>query len=151
VGAVSSNLSQQVRTPPPRATQLSFNRDQGTMNQREQDRISMWDLQHARRLIAIVWRAFSLAVFLAGIGFAGYAGVQWLQTAHWQPLTVNGVVTSWPTTRDWVAHPRAWLGLHRVIMWVRSVPVFVIVTLLGGALLVLSPPLTRSPTWQDAW
>jgi hypothetical protein len=119
------------------------------MNLRKQDRFSTWDLQHARRLIAILFGGFSLAVFLAGIGLAAYAGVQWLQTAHWQPLTVNSALTNWPTTRDWVAHPRAWLGLHRVMMWVRSVPMFVIVTLLGGALLVLSPPMTRSSMRED--
>jgi hypothetical protein len=111
----------------------------------------MWDLHRARRLLSILLATFSLAVFLTGIGLAAYAGVQWLQTAHWQPLTINGLLTSWPMTRDWVAHPRAWLGLHRVIMWVGSVPAFVIVTLLGGVLLALSPPLRRSRTWQDAW
>lgn len=101
--------------------------------------------------MATALSAFSLAVFLTGVAFVVYAGLQWLQTARWQPLTVNGALTSWPTTRDWVAHPRAWLGLHRLIMWVRSVPVFVIITLLGAALLVVSPPLTRSPTRHDAW
>ena len=111
----------------------------------------MRDPQHSRRLIATLVGALSLAVFLTGIGLAGYAGVQWLQTAHWQPLTVNGVLTGWPTTRDWVAHPRAWLGLRRVIMWVRNVPMFVIVTLLGVVLLVVSPPLTRPTTRQDSW
>ncbi len=95
--------------------------------------------------------AVGLAVFLTGIGLAAYAGVQWLQTARWEPLTINALLTSWPATRDWTAHPRAWLGLHRVVMWIRWVPVFVIVTLLGGVLLVLSPSVTRSPTWQDAW
>ncbi len=100
---------------------------------------------------AVLWRAFGLGVFLSGVGLAAYAGVQWLQTAHWQPLTVNGLLTGWAATRDWVAHPRAWLGLHRVVMWLRSVPVFVIVTLLGGALLALSSPSTRSPTWRDSW
>jgi len=121
------------------------------MNRRDQSRISKWDPQPARWLIAILLGAFSLAVFVAGLGLAGYAGMQWLQTAHWQPLTVNGLLTSWPTTRDWVAHPHAWLGLHRIIMWVRSVPVFIIVMLLGGVLVVVSPPLTRPTTRQDSW
>jgi hypothetical protein len=103
--------------------------------------------QQARRLIATLSISFSLAVFLMGIGLAGYAGLQWLQTAHWQPVTVSGALASWPTTHDWVAHPRAWLGLHRVIMWVQSVPLFVIVTLLGGVLLALCRPVRRSPTW----
>jgi hypothetical protein len=106
---------------------------------------------YARHASAVLWRALSLGVFLSGVGLAAYAGVQWLQTAHWQPLTVNGVLTAWPATREWVARPRTWLGLHRVITVLRSVPVFVLVMLLGGALLVLSSPFTRPPTWQDRW
>jgi hypothetical protein len=121
------------------------------MSQRKHGRFYVRYPERSRRLIPTLVGALSLAVLLTGIGLAGYAGVRWLQTAHWQPLTVNGLLTGWPATRDWVAHPRAWLGLHRVIMWVRSVPVFVIVMLLGGALVVLSPPLTQSSTWQDSW
>jgi hypothetical protein len=108
----------------------------------------MTSLQHARRWSAILFRAFSLAVFLAGIGFAGHAGVQWLQTAHWQPLTINGTLASWPTTREWIAHPHSWLGLHRVVEWVLRVPLFLIVTLLGAALLIISAP---SSTGQEFW
>jgi hypothetical protein len=121
------------------------------MNERKRSRFSMWDPHDARRSLAILMGAVSVALIVAGLSLAAYAGVQWLQTARWQPLTVSGVLTSWPATREWVAHPRGWLGLHRVVMWVRSVPLFVIVTLLGAFLLVLSPPVTRSPTWQDAW
>jgi len=124
------------------------------MNRRSQGRFSTWDRQYVRRLFAIAFRAFSLFVFLTGIGFAAYAGVQWLQTAHWQPLTVNGALNSSPTSRDWVAHPRAWIGLHRVIMWVRNVPVYLIVTLVGAALLVVSYPpagVPRSSRWDDTW
>jgi hypothetical protein len=109
------------------------------------------DQRWKTRAGAVLWRAFSLAVFLSGMGLAAYAGVQWLQTAHWQPLTLNGVLTGWPATRDWVAHPRAWLGLHRVVTWLQRVPVFVIVMVLGGVLLAVSPPFARSPTWQDRW
>ena len=134
-----------------KAARRDCNGDKGTMNQRKQGRFSVWDPERSRRLIATLVGAFSLAVLLTGIGLAGYAGVRWLQTAHWQPLTVNGLLTAWPTTHDWVAHPRAWVGLHRVIMWVRNVPVFVIVTLLGGVLVAVSPPLTRPTTWQDSW
>ena len=109
----------------------------------------MQELRRSRRLIATLFGVFSVAVFLTGIGLAVYACVQWLQTAHWQPLTVNDLLTRW--AREWVVHPRTWLGLHRIIMWVRSVPVFVVVTLLGGVLIVLAPPLRPSPTWQNAW
>ena len=131
---------------------VNFNTEQRTTNRRGQGRFSTWDRQYVRRLFAIAFRAFSLSVLLTGIGFAAYAGVQWLQTAHWQPLTVTGALNSSPTTRDWVAHPRAWLGLHRVIMWVRNVPVYLIVTLVGAALVVASPPLMsppRSSRWDD--
>jgi hypothetical protein len=129
---------------------VSLNTEQRTMNRRSQGRFSTWDRQYVRRLFAIAFRAFSLSVLVAGIGFAAYAGVQWLQTAHWQPLTVNGALNSSPTTRDWVAHPRAWLGLHRVIMWIRNVPVYLIVTVVGAALLVVSSA-PRSSRWDDTW
>jgi hypothetical protein len=133
---------------------VNVNTEQRTMNRRSQGWFSTWDRQYVRRLFAIAFRAFSLSVLLAGIGFAAYAGVQWLQTAHWQPLTINGVLASSPTTRDWAAHPRAWLGLHRVIMWVRNVPVYLIVTLVGAILLVVSSPPAgppRSSRWDETW
>ena len=85
-------------------------------------------------------RAVSLAIFLVGVGFALWAAIQWLQTAKWQPLTVNGALASWPPTREWLAHPRSWLGLHRVLAWLLRVPVFVIGLLLGGVLLLSTAP-----------
>jgi hypothetical protein len=88
-------------------------------------------------------RAFSFAVFLAGMVLAAYAVVQWLQIGHWQPLTINGALASWTMTRNWLAHPYSWLGLHRVVVWTLRVPVFLIVTMLGAALLIVSDPLTR--------
>ena len=97
-------------------------------------------MQRAKRWIAIAIRALSLAVFVIGIGLAAYAGVQWMQTAHWQPLTVEGALSSWPTTRTWVAHPRSWLGLHKVVARTLHVPVFVIVALVGGSVLFISAP-----------
>jgi ABC-type cobalamin transport system permease subunit len=109
----------------------------------------MKGLRHGRRLSAILVRASGLVVFLAGTVLAAYAGVQWLQTAHWQPLTINGALASSPMTRDWIAHPHSWLGLHQVVVWTLRVPVFLIVTLLGVALLVLSDPLTRHPSRHD--
>jgi hypothetical protein len=110
-------------------------------------------LQHAKRLSAIVLRAFSIGVLLAGIAFAAYAGVQWLQTARWQPLTVNGALASWPVTREWIAHPQSWLGLHRVVIWFLRVPVFVVVTLLGLAMVFITNPppvdtIENRPTWS---
>ena len=108
----------------------------------------MRGLQHARRLSTILLRVFSLAVFSAGVGFAGYAGVQWLQTAHWQPLTINEALATWPTTRNWIAHPHSWLGLHRLVMWTLRAPVFLVVSMLGAGLLIISDPLTRHPSTE---
>jgi hypothetical protein len=91
-----------------------------------------------------------VAVVLVGIGFAVYAGVQWLQTARWQPLTVSGALASWPTTREWIAQPDSWLGLHRLVTWILRVPVFGIVTLVGVALVMLSgrARLDRDNAWR---
>ena len=109
----------------------------------------MKGLQQWRRLSAILIRAVSLAVFVAGIGMAAYAGVQWMQTAHWQPLTVDGALARWPTTRTWLAHPNSWYGLHRIVVWTLRVPVFLIVTLLGTAMLIVTAAdATRS---TNAW
>jgi hypothetical protein len=105
--------------------------------------VPLVDLLRARQLCARLWRALSVAVFLLGLGFAAYAGVQWLETAHWQPLTIDGALASWPTTRDWIAHPHSWLGLHRIVVRMVHVPVFLVVTLLGGALLLIGSPPTR--------
>jgi hypothetical protein len=80
-------------------------------------------------------------VFLLGVGFAAYAGIQWLQTARWQPLTLEAALASWPATRDWIAHPHSWLGLHRIVARLVRLPVFLVVTLVGGALLIISAPL----------
>src|SRR4029079_11239469 len=103
----------------------------------------MKGLRHLQRVGAILWRIFGLVVLSAGVGLAAYAGVKWLQTAHWQPLTINGALASWPATRNWVAHPRSWVGLHRVVVWTLRVPVYLIVSVLGVALLIVSDPLTR--------
>jgi hypothetical protein len=103
-----------------------------------QPAMSMARLQ---RWSAVLARAVSLAVLLVGIGFAAYAGVQWLQTAHWQPLTVNGALASSPGTREWIGHPRSWLGLHRVVSWFLRVPIFLLVTALGIALVMLTAPV----------
>lgn len=100
--------------------------------------------ERTRRAGAILAYLVSLAVLLTGIGFAGYAALEWLRTARWQPLTINGVLAGWPETREWVAHPRSWLGLHRVVTWILRVPVFVMAMLVGGLLLALStPPMER--------
>ena len=105
-------------------------------------------LHQARRLSAVLLRGCSLAWFAAGILFALYACVQWLQTAHWQPLTVNGALDAWPTTREWIAHPRSWLGLHRVVTWTLRIPIFLLAALVGIVLLVISDSLAE-PRLRD--
>jgi hypothetical protein len=98
-------------------------------------------------------RVFSFAVLMTGVGFAAYDGVQWLQTAQWQPVTINGVLAGWPAARSWIAHPHAWLGLHRVVVWTLRLPVFLVVTLLGVALLIMTTPVTppHLSSERDYW
>ena len=71
-------------------------------------------------------------------GLLAYASAQWLQSAHWQPLTVAGTLDFWPTTRAWVAHPQAWHGLHRVVSYLLRVPLYIIVAGVGVVMLVFS-------------
>jgi hypothetical protein len=92
----------------------------------------------ARRLGIILFRTLSLAVFSCGVALAAWAGVQWLQTAHWQPLTINQALASWPTTRNWLNHPQTWLGLHRLVLKALRVPVFLPLTLVGTGLLIIA-------------
>jgi hypothetical protein len=93
----------------------------------------------AQRWCAVLFRGLSFGVLLVGIGLIAYAGVQWLQTGRWHPLTVDGALASWSTTSNWVAHPHSWYGLHRIVVWVLRVPLFVIVTFLGCAMIIISP------------
>ena len=95
-------------------------------------------LERARRWTAAGFRFLSVAVLLVGLGLVAYAGVQWLQTEHWHPLTVSGVLDTWPTTRAWVAHPQSWQGLHRIVRYVLRVPLYLIVTGLGLVMLIFS-------------
>jgi len=97
--------------------------------------ISLW---RARRWTATAFRYISLAVSVVGFGLLAYAGVQWLQSAHWHPLTVAGALDFWPTTRAWVAHPQAWHGLHRVVSYLLRVPLYIIVAGFGVVMLVFS-------------
>ena len=105
-----------------------------------------------KRAITRSLRALSLAVLVVGIGFATLACIQWLQTAHWQPLTVQGALAKWPTTREWTVHPRSWLGLHRIVAWTLRIPVFVVVTLVGVALVIFGAQTPESgPTAHSSW
>jgi hypothetical protein len=105
----------------------------------------MSGLERARVWSVAAVRVIGFAVFLAGIGLIGLAAVRWLQTAHWGPLTVNGVLDHWPATRSWVAHPRSWQGLHRIVSWTLRVPVFIIVTLVGAAIFLIASPRSTRP------
>ena len=95
-------------------------------------------VQHARRVMKTLVRVAGLAVFLAGVGFVAYAGVQWLQTAQWHPLTVGGTLDSWLTTRNWIAHPQSWRGLHRIVVWAIRVPVYAIGMVFGAVILLIT-------------
>ena len=46
-------------------------------------------LPSVRRLGIILFRTLSLTVFSSGVALAMWAGVQWLQTGPWQPLTIS--------------------------------------------------------------
>ena len=101
-----------------------------------------------RRFGLIVWRTFALLVLLAGFGFTVTAAIGWLQTAHWNPLTVGEGLSSLPTVREWIAHPKSWIGLHRIVSWVLRVPVYLLITLVGVALTVMSAPEQPKQIWQ---
>jgi ABC-type cobalamin transport system permease subunit len=95
-------------------------------------------VQHARRWIKTLVRVAGLAVFLAGAGLVAYAGVQWLQTEQWHPFTIGSTLASWPATRNWIAHPQSWRGLHRLVVWAVRVPLYAIGLVFGAALLFIT-------------
>jgi len=105
----------------------------------------MSGLERARTWSVAAIRAIGFATFLAGVGLVVLAAVRWLQTAHWAPLTVNGLLDHWPSTRSWVDHPRSWQGLHRLVSWTLRVPLFIIVTLLGAAIFLIASPRSARP------
>jgi hypothetical protein len=101
-----------------------------------------------RRLGLIVWRTFALLVLLVGLGFTVVAAIGWLQTAHWKPLTVGEALTSFPALREWMAHPRSWIGLHRIVTWIVRVPVFLLLTAMGAGLAIMSAPEQPKQIYQ---
>ncbi len=128
---------------------VSANTDQPIIARPRQRRFAVRPPRDLRRALALAWRGFSVFVVVVGVGFAGYACVQWLETARWQPLTVNRALSSWPATREWAAHPHAWLGLHRIVMWVRSVPIFLLTTAIGVVFILLGAPSPRARRYDD--
>jgi hypothetical protein len=103
--------------------------------------------QSLRRSGLIIWRTFALMILLMGLGFTLLAVVGWLQTAQWKPTTVSEVLSSFGL-REWVAHPRSWLGLHRVVSRGLRVPVFLLLTLIGIGMAVISAPQKPQEIWQ---
>ena len=101
-----------------------------------------------RRFALIVWRTFALLVLLVGLAFTVVAAIGWLQTAHWRPLTVGEALSSTPALREWMAHPRSWIGLHRIVSWIARVPVFLLFTVMGIGLSVMSAPKEPKQIWQ---
>ena len=101
-----------------------------------------------RRIVGIVWRTFALLVLLVGLGFTVAAVIGWLQTAHWKPLTIGEGLSSVPALREWIAHPRSWIGLHRIVSWIVRVPLFLLLTVIGAGLAVMSAPKEPKQIWQ---
>jgi ABC-type cobalamin transport system permease subunit len=83
-----------------------------------------------------------------GLGFTVVAAVGWLQTAHWKPLTVGEGLSSLPAVREWIAHPKSWIGLHRIVSWALRVPAYLLFTLVGVGLTVMSAPERPKQIWQ---
>jgi hypothetical protein len=95
-----------------------------------------------------VWRTGALLILITGLAFAALAAIGWLQTAQWKPATVGEVLSGWFGLREWIARPRAWLGLHRIVSWIVRVPVFLLLTILGVALAAISAPKKPREIWN---
>jgi hypothetical protein len=101
-----------------------------------------------RRFGLIVWRTFALMVLVVGLAFTALAAIGWLQTAHWKPLTVGEALSTLPAVREWLAHPRSWIGLHRIVSWLLRVPLFLLLTVIGVGLAAMSAPKQPREIWQ---
>jgi hypothetical protein len=87
-------------------------------------------------------------VLLGGLAFTLIAAVGWLQTAHWKPLTVGEGLSSVPAFREWMVHPRSWLGLHRIVSWIVRVPLFLLLIVIGAGLAMTSAPEQPKQIYQ---
>jgi hypothetical protein len=101
-----------------------------------------------RRFALIIWRTFALLILIGGLAFTLIAAVGWLQTAHWTPMTVGEGLSRVPALREWVIHPRSWLGLHRIISWLLRVPLFLLLSVIGAGLAIMSAPEQPKQIYQ---
>jgi len=108
--------------------------------------MSVW--QNVRGFALALWRTGALLILVTGLLFTVLAAIGWLQTAHWKPITVAEALASWFGLREWIAHPRTWLGLHRIVSWILRVPVFLLLTILGVGLAAISAPRKPREIWN---
>ncbi len=84
-------------------------------------------------------RLLGLAMFVTGILMGCYVGWQWLQTGRFDATLIEDVVVAKLTDRAqaWIAQPRAWYGLYRLVVWLLRIPLFASVAF-GGFLILLA-------------
>lgn len=83
-------------------------------------------------------------MFVTGVVLGCYAGLRWLQTGGFEATLIEDVVISKlpDDARVWIADPRSWRGLHRLVIWVFRIPLFASVAF--GGFLILLATATRS-------
>jgi hypothetical protein len=89
-------------------------------------------------------RLLGVVMFVTGVVLGCYVGLHWLQTGRVEATLIEDVVVAKlpDDIRSWVAYPRSWYGLHRFVMWVLRIPLFVSVAF--GGFLVLLATATRA-------
>lgn len=74
--------------------------------------------------------AFAAAgAFLVSLALLGYECLRWLQTGTWDPLRSWHLATV--IDQNWLINPTSWLGVHKILIWVFSSPMFLIYPALG--------------------
>jgi hypothetical protein len=79
------------------------------------------------------WAAVFRCVFFATAGVAMAEGLAWLQTAAW-PQWFRAIAIRYGPEEfaAWLAWPRAWFGLHKIVTACLSAPLFVPVLGVGA-------------------
>jgi len=96
--------------------------------------------QKAPGVFSRIVRLIGMAMFLTGLAMGCYAGLRWLETGHSTATLINDVVAAQLPDRAqaWIARPRSWYGLHRVVVWVLRIPLFASVAFSGFLILLAS-------------
>lgn len=83
-------------------------------------------------------RLLGLMMFMTGVVLGCYAALHWFQTGRVDAALIEDVVVAKlpNATRAWIAHPRSWLGLHRLALWVLRIPLFASVGFSGFLILL---------------